>query len=49
MNNKYLPEGSLIATPENKAAMSDINSLEESILSHRILEVNVCQYDGQKK
>ena len=44
MSNKYLPEGSLILTPENREYLSCIASLERAIANHAILEgmVTLC-------
>ncbi len=36
--NRYYPEGALINTPENKAAVSSLSALKEAMLNGKILE-----------
>mgnify|MGYP003549455018 CR=1 FL=1 len=41
MNRKYMPEGSLISTYENKCSVSSISSLREAMMTRKILEAKV--------
>ena len=41
INNRYVPEGTLINTAENLEALSSVNSLERAMLDGRILEGRV--------
>jgi len=41
MNRKYMPEGSLIASYENKCSVSSISSLREAMMTKKILEARV--------
>ena len=41
MNRKYMPEGSLIASYENKCSVSSISSLREAMITRKILEAKV--------
>lgn len=47
MSNKYLPEGSLIATSENKEYISSISGLERARSEGKILEGIVTKCDSQ--
>ena len=47
MSNKYLPEGSLIATPENKEYISSLSGLERARSEGKILEGIVTRCDSQ--
>ena len=47
MSNKYLPEGSLIATPENKEYISSLSGLERARSEGKILEGIVTKCDSQ--
>ena len=43
----YLPEGSLLETPQNTAAIGSETALREAILSGRRLEARVRVCDGE--
>jgi len=45
--NRYLPEGWLINTPENRNAMRDIASLEQAMHNHTVLEARALLCDNQ--
>lgn len=44
--NKYLPEGALIASPENRELISSIHGLEKAMLCGRILEAQAVMCDA---
>ncbi len=45
--NRYLPEGWLVNTPENRSAMRDISSLERAMENRTILESRALLCDSQ--
>ena len=45
--NRYLPEGWLINTPENRDAMRDMASLERAMENHTVLEARALLCDSQ--
>ena len=47
MSNKYLPEGSLVLTPENKEYISSLQGLERARAEGKILEAIVTKCDSQ--
>ena len=46
MTNAYLPEGLLIAKPENQAYLSSLQGLEQALLQGRILEATALLCDN---
>ncbi len=46
MQNKYLPEGSLITTTENHECLCSVSALEKAMERQRILEANVVLCDS---
>ncbi|MBQ8388785.1 MAG: 30S ribosomal protein S1 [Clostridia bacterium] len=49
MQNKYLPEGSLIGTPENREYISSLQGLERAAVQGRILEATALRCDGDMR
>ncbi len=49
MQNKYLPEGSLIKTPENREYVSSLSGLERAAVQGRILEATALRCDGDMR
>ena len=49
MNNRYLPEGLLINTPENRECISSLSGLERAMNEGRILEATVLLCDNKMR
>ena len=49
MQNKYLPEGSLIGTPENREYISSLQGLERAAMQGKILEATALRCDGNMR
>ena len=49
MQNKYLPEGSLIKTPENREYISSLQGLERAAVQGRILEATALRCDSDMR